>query len=207
LVQIGDVFEKYCCIQGKSEKRNFNYFIHHSLYIPYLEHKTQKELKRINTPEALFLTKVVNDIKRASCCCICGYKENIQALIFDHVEPNKKSAEIGDLVHRYRKARDTKRPEIFKRTMAEIDKCVIMCANCHFIKTFNNKCGHEKLKKHYISPEDYLIKNDKSTVIQLTLYTGDYEIRDKELPFPNPNNLQENDIKIHIINNELCADI
>jgi len=207
LVQIGDVFEKYCCTHAKTKKFKFDYFIHHSLFIPHLEYKNQKGIEKANTPEALYLTKVVNDIKRASCCCICGYKENIQALIFDHVEPDKKSANISYLVQRYRLAKNKKRAAIFQKTMAEIDKCVIMCANCHSIKTFNNKCGREKLRTNYISPEDFLIQNNKSTAPQLTLYTDDYVISNQNIKFPNRNYLQENDIKIDIINNELCADI
>lgn len=207
LVQIGDVFEKYCCTHPKTKKFKFNYFIHYSLFIPHIEYNNQKRIEKANTPEALHLTKVVNDIKRAGCCCICRYKENIKALIFDHVEPDKKSADVSDLVHRYRLASNKKRPAIFQKTMEEISKCVIMCANCHSIKTFNNKCGREKLKKYYVSPEDFLIRNNKSTVIQQTLYNDEYEIGEQKIEFAKPNFLQENDIKIDIISNELCADI
>lgn len=207
LVQIGDVFEKYCSLGIPNKKYPICYFIHHSLFILNGEHKKKKRAERTNTPEALYLIKVVNDIKRNSCCCVCGYKEDIRALIFDHVEPDKKSADISELVQIYRKASNKRRPIIFQKTVAEIAKCVIMCANCHFIKTSNNKCGYEKRKTHYTSPEDFLIQMNRSTAAQQTFYIGDYDLTNKVLPFPNPNNSQENDIKLHIIDNELCVNI
>ena len=207
LAQVGDTFEKYCYTGHVRKNSSCNYFIHYSLFIPNVEYDKKREAERVNTPEALYLTRVVNDIKRNSCCCMFGYKEDIRALIFDHIEPDKKSDDVSDLVYDYRKASNKRRPGIFQKTMEEIAKCVIMCGNCHMKKTSENKCGREKLKTHYTCPEDFLIQKNRCAIPQRTLYIGDYDLTNRILPFPNPNNSQENDIKIHIIDNELCVNI
>ena len=55
-------------------------------------------------------------------CCDCGYKKNISALEFHHVNPQEKSFGI-DL----RKCSCAK----WDRLVEEVKKCVLICANCH----------------------------------------------------------------------------
>jgi hypothetical protein len=55
-------------------------------------------------------------------CCDCGYKKNISALEFHHLNPDKKSFGI-DL----RKCSCSK----WDRLVEEVKKCVLICANCH----------------------------------------------------------------------------
>jgi hypothetical protein len=55
-------------------------------------------------------------------CCDCGYKKNISALEFHHLDPEKKSFGI-DL----RKCSCAK----WDRLVEEVKKCVLICANCH----------------------------------------------------------------------------
>lgn len=43
---------------------------------------------------------------------------------FHHTEPSTKEGNVGQLVYR----------GSVKRTMAEIEKCVLLCANCHRIR-------------------------------------------------------------------------
>ena len=53
-------------------------------------------------------------------CFICGYDKFIGALEFHHINPNTKE---HSLVHTF-KLSDTKIKE-------ELDKCVLLCSNCH----------------------------------------------------------------------------
>lgn len=53
-------------------------------------------------------------------CVDCGYRRNSAALQFDHVDPDSKEVQIGRL--------SMSTP----RMLAEIAKCVVRCANCHF---------------------------------------------------------------------------
>jgi hypothetical protein len=55
-------------------------------------------------------------------CCDCGYKKNISALEFHHLNPEEKSFGI-DL----RKCSCAK----WESLVEEVKKCVLICANCH----------------------------------------------------------------------------
>ena len=61
-------------------------------------------------------------------CSKCGYKETAQALEFDHVDRNKKRFKMS-------KAYRHSWPDILE----EMEKCVILCANCHREKTVEEK--------------------------------------------------------------------
>jgi 5-methylcytosine-specific restriction endonuclease McrA len=61
-------------------------------------------------------------------CLCCGYKEDPCALDFDHLDPNKKHAGVGRMM-----------THSFDKILDEMDKCQLLCANCHRIKTHNPK--------------------------------------------------------------------
>jgi 5-methylcytosine-specific restriction endonuclease McrA len=54
-------------------------------------------------------------------CEICGYIKCIDALEFHHIDPAKKDFNISN--KGYTRSWD--------RVKAELDKCMILCANCH----------------------------------------------------------------------------
>lgn len=53
-------------------------------------------------------------------CCVCGEQEKC-CLDFHHIDPIEKDMEIARL-YKYGS---------LKRIMKEIEKCVVLCANCH----------------------------------------------------------------------------
>lgn len=53
-------------------------------------------------------------------CSKCGYSKCLDALCFHHLDPNKKSFEITRGI--------TLR---WDRIKEEINKCILLCANCH----------------------------------------------------------------------------
>lgn len=53
-------------------------------------------------------------------CKICGYDKCNEALEFHHIDPSKKEYEIKDL-----------RSHSKETLVKEIDKCILVCANCH----------------------------------------------------------------------------
>jgi len=61
-------------------------------------------------------------------CSVCGYNEIPQALEFDHIDRSKKKFGMN-------KAYKYKWPTI----MEELEKCVVLCANCHRKKTVEDK--------------------------------------------------------------------
>ena len=61
-------------------------------------------------------------------CALCDYNEHACALHFDHIDPSTKCFDIS-------RGRD--HPwDVF---LAEIEKCRILCANCHAVETKKNK--------------------------------------------------------------------
>lgn len=54
-------------------------------------------------------------------CQICGYNKCETALEFHHINMAEKEFSIGD-------AGETRS---WERTRIELDKCVLLCANCH----------------------------------------------------------------------------
>jgi len=58
---------------------------------------------------------------KGGCCEKCGYKKSNSALEFHHVDPSQKDFGIGG-------QRRTKFDDI---TKLELDKCLLLCANCH----------------------------------------------------------------------------
>ena len=71
--------------------------------------------------------EVTTAIKLASGCVDCGYKEHPAALQFDHVR-GIKHADISAVAK-----------FSWDSLMAEIEKCDIVCANCHAIRTANRR--------------------------------------------------------------------
>lgn len=66
-------------------------------------------------------------------CVDCGYKENPVALQFDHVrgEKTRNLSQMG--------------AKSLERIITEIDKCEVRCANCHSIKTYNERQSSDDL--------------------------------------------------------------
>lgn len=54
-------------------------------------------------------------------CCICGYNKYNGALDFHHIDPNEKSFTIGSYGH----------CRAWKKVQKELDKCILLCSNCH----------------------------------------------------------------------------
>jgi hypothetical protein len=62
-------------------------------------------------------------------CSNCGYNEDPRALDFDHTDPETKIDNISRLI----------RHAPWAKVVAEMDKCTILCANCHRVKTFSQE--------------------------------------------------------------------
>lgn len=55
-------------------------------------------------------------------CAICGYKDNLAALVFHHLDRDVKDYEL-DLRSLANRSLDS--------LLAEFEKCQLLCANCH----------------------------------------------------------------------------
>jgi len=58
---------------------------------------------------------------KGGCCEKCGYKKYIGALEFHHLNPNEKDFQLGGI----------KLLELTEAIKEELDKCILVCSNCH----------------------------------------------------------------------------
>ncbi len=54
-------------------------------------------------------------------CCICGYNKCSEALEFHHLNKTEKELSPSYIIMRWS----------FERARPELDKCLLLCANCH----------------------------------------------------------------------------
>lgn len=86
-------------------------------------------------------------LSRGEKCEICGYNKNIAALDFHHKNPKEKDFQID--------ARKFANCDLEKLT-DELNKCIILCANCH------REIHHPDLEVNLILESKYLHNNKKS---------------------------------------------
>mgnify|MGYP003585914959 CR=1 FL=1 len=71
----------------------------------------------------------IDEYKMARGCFDCGYCDHPSALEFDHLPGSDKKFNIGEEIGKQSKA----------ALWAEIEKCDVVCANCHNIRTYERR--------------------------------------------------------------------
>lgn len=98
--------------------REKQYFLNNFYKLP------DKGSKKGNVPKEYYQTKRYRIKKemveyKGGECEMCGYQKSLRALQFHHKDPSKKDFNIGGI---------TAMNENVKK---ELDKCILVCANCH----------------------------------------------------------------------------
>lgn len=83
--------------------------------------RTKKRAKR----NAALKREAINQYKVEQGCVDCGYNAHPWALEFDHLPGAIKVKTVASLMY-----------NSWDAIWAEIDKCEVVCANCHAIRTF-----------------------------------------------------------------------
>lgn len=78
-------------------------------------------------------------------CIKCGYDKCPSALDFHHKDPNKKEFTIGDSKH-----------TSFEDLKPELDKCFIICSNCHRELHYKGPVKYDLLGRELEFPSDML---------------------------------------------------
>lgn len=78
-------------------------------------------------------------------CQICGYNRCMDALHFHHKDPSQKRFEIPDALFGRQQGKFSE-----KEIVEEIQKCILLCANCHH--EIHSKNNFSKLSITQISP-------------------------------------------------------
>ena len=85
----------------------------------YESYDRDKQINRIRQYQSR-LTKRYNEWKATLCCEVCD-ESSTECLDFHHLDPSIKDRPVSKLV----------RLGSWKRVMAEAEKCVVLCSNCH----------------------------------------------------------------------------
>jgi len=105
--------------------------VHNATY--YIKNKEkQLQRQRIKRDE---LRKYVLNIKQTSCCKVCGEK-HIAVLDFHHRDSKTKDTTVAIAINR---------EWSIKRLQQEIDKCDILCSNCHRKLHWNERASLTQL--------------------------------------------------------------
>jgi hypothetical protein len=117
--------EKQCCICKKVlPAESFHKRTQNTTGLASMCKSCSVEYKREERKEFKLLCLEHSDTK----CAVCGYDEHWAVLQFHHRNPEEKCFEIG----RYKESK-TKGGIIPPDLQAELDKCMVVCANCHSI--------------------------------------------------------------------------
>lgn len=87
-------------------------------YKPYCKECTNKD-SGLN--KVLKIKESLRILGRLYKCELCGYDKNYSALHFHHIDSDNKSFEISDKSW----------TSSIKSLIPEIEKCAVLCANCH----------------------------------------------------------------------------
>ena len=83
----------------------------------------KEETRRKNFSKWVSSSKAKNKQKaveyKGGKCQICGYDKCVKALVFHHVDPSIKDFGIANV------------SKSFENIKTELDKCVLLCSNCH----------------------------------------------------------------------------
>jgi hypothetical protein len=82
-------------------------------------------IQRNPSPTKTRIRARINEIKLERGCTDCGYRAHPAALDFDHLPGSEKRHPVAWLISRNR----------LEDALAEIEKCEVVCANCHRVRT------------------------------------------------------------------------
>ena len=71
-------------------------------------------------------------------CADCGYKAHAYALDFDHLPGTVKEFNIAEA---------SSNAEMWKKVWSEVEKCEVVCANCHRVRTYIKREGTHNARK------------------------------------------------------------
>ena len=93
-------------------------------YKPEVDEQEREASRRQSFDRRQSRKAKIAEVKLERGCADCGYNQHAAALDFDHLPGTEKLFNIGSQLMR-----------TWESILAEIDKCEVVCANCHRIRT------------------------------------------------------------------------
>lgn len=97
---------------------------------------------------------------KGGCCEICGYNKCLRSLVFHHRDPSEKDFAIGESRPGYKIVRK------WDLVKVELDKCQLLCHNCH--NEIHHQIETEKSNKY----KDYNIHKKNIHLINTHIIKG-----------------------------------
>jgi hypothetical protein len=82
-----------------------------------------QKIRKQENDRALKIKKFISEFKLKIGCKDCGYNKHHAALDFDHIKGNKSI--------------NVSHAKSINSALKEIEKCEVVCSNCHRIRTYN----------------------------------------------------------------------
>jgi hypothetical protein len=131
------------------------------------EHKLSVKKWKCNKCTSLYSKRYMENLKNkviayaGNRCQQCGYDKCYRALHFHHLDPLKKEFSIFETRPKFKKVREWEKLKI------EIDKCILLCANCHMeIHDKDERIVHEEIKIKLTKTDiEYLNKSIKNEIL------------------------------------------
>jgi len=98
----------------------------------YKENKDR--FRKHNKVNRLRNAEYIQEAKRNGKCVSCGWNDHPCALDFHHIDPASKITEIASM---------TRGGSSIEKIQEEMNKCVLMCSNCHRIFHYNEKIKNQ----------------------------------------------------------------
>lgn len=108
--------------KDKNRKDGLNSYCKLCGNVAYLKsrHKKLEHYQAIRNARAAKNRAAANKYKADRGCMRCNENDHV-CLDFHHSDPTVKEGNIGDSLHKWS----------WKRLLTEIEKCIILCSNCH----------------------------------------------------------------------------
>ena len=100
--------------------------------------KARESKRKSNDKRRKKYRDYLNRYKLERGCELCGYSEHFAALELDHIDPSTKLFDPS-------RGRD----HPWEKFLAELDKCRVLCSNCHRIHTFESHDRHYSIEDYY----------------------------------------------------------
>jgi len=120
-----EIFQEHYNNGNTLKEIQIKFGVHKTTLSKHLKTKTKKTVEEIKKCKS---NNVISWRKRSKiklveykggCCQVCNYKKSIGALEFHHIVPSEKDFTVSSKSYS------------FDRLKKEVDKCVLVCSNCH----------------------------------------------------------------------------
>lgn len=124
----------------------------------YYKNNKEKHIKAVTENKSYKKKEIARYKIEQGGCIRCGYNKHPVALQFHHLDKNTKDFNIGANLHLP-----------WELLLKEIEKCEILCANCHAIEHSNYNWTNKKLiritkkRKNILLSDRYIKKNKTET--------------------------------------------